>query len=273
MASPLPSSPRARHAIAALVAAGALLLSTASSSPAAASTAAPTRAAGPACAVASTPNQRYVAFLFDEILHRCPDVRAAAYWTARLDGGASRWSVAEAIDTSTENLGRNNVDGLYQGLLGRAPTATERDAWIRYLRSAHENAVPTAMLLSSAEGYARHTTATTAAERDVEWLTAAYNRILDRAPDPKGLAYYQRKLGPGASTQATRYAVAMSLEHSAPNANSWVRAAMTEALGRTPDPSGIRSWTAWLTGPGRWQTFRLWTHLLSSDEAYRRAIA
>jgi hypothetical protein len=223
--------------------------------------------------VAATPNQRYVTFLFDEILHRCPDVRAAAYWTARLDGGASRWSVAEAIDTSTENLGRNNVDGLYQGLLGRPPTATERDAWIRYLRAAHENAVPTAMLLSSAEGYARHTTATIAAERDVEWLTVAYNRILDRAPDPKGLAFYLRKLGPGASTQATRFTVAMSLEHSAPNANSWVRAAMTEALGRTPDPAGVRSWTAWLTGPGRWQTFRLWTHLLSSDEAYRRAVA
>ena len=43
------------------------------------------------------------------------------------------------------------------------------------------------------------------------------------------------------------------------------------AVIETPDPAGIRSWTAWLTGSGGWQTFRLWTHLLSSDEAYRRS--
>jgi hypothetical protein len=226
-----------------------------------------------ACTVAPTANGRYVAFLYGEILGRCPDAAAAQFWTARLDGGATRWSVAEALDTSTENLGRNNVDGLYQGLLGRAPTAGERSHWIDFLRKAHANAVPTAALLASEEGYRLHTSAATTAKRDEEWLAYAYNRILDRAPDPQGAAHYLRKFGSKGSTSATRNAVAMSLELSSSNARSWVRAAMTEALGRTPDAAGVRYWTGWLTGRGGWRTFQLWTHLLSSDEAYRRAQA
>ena len=53
------------------------------------------------CPSATSPNGRYVAFLFDEILGRCHDAGAARYWTAVLDGGASRWSVAEARKKST----------------------------------------------------------------------------------------------------------------------------------------------------------------------------
>ena len=46
---------------------------------------------------------------------------------------------------------------------------------------------------------------------------------------------------------------------------------MAEALGRPGTPNEVDLWTRWLTGPGRWQTFRLWTRQLSSDEAYQRA--
>lgn len=254
-----------RFALVALLAIAALL-----ALPTSPATASAEQAADAACPAAATPNGRYVTFLYEEILLRCPDPGAAAYWTARLDRGDARWTVAEAIDTSTENLGRNNVEVLYRILLERAPTTAERSSWIGYLRTAHENAVPTATLLASQEGYDLHTSSATASGRDREWLAWAYNRILDRAPDPAGEAHYLRKLGPG-STQATRLAVAMSLERSPSNAGSWVRGAMSGALGRSPDPSGVRHWTAWLVGPGRWQTFRLWTHLLSSDEAFRRS--
>lgn len=267
MIEPLPQRarrpPTGARLLAALVVAAALVASTA-----AAAAGAPAEAT---CTTVATPNGRFVTFLYEEILGRCPDAASARFWTARLDRGATRWSVAESLDTSDENLGRNNVDPLYQGLLGRAPTPGERAYWITQLRTAHANAGATAALLASQEGYELHTSAATTAERDAEWLAFAYNRILDRAPDPGGAAHYLRQFGAGGSTRATRTTVAMSLERSSSNARSWVRAAMTEALGRTPDAPGVRSWTAWLTGPGRWQTFRLWTHLLSSDEAYRRA--
>lgn len=221
-----------------------------------------------ACAPATTAEGAYVRALYAEILDRCPDAAGTAHWVAELRGGSSRWAVAEAIDTSTENLGRDNVDPLFQELLGRAPTAAERGRWIDHIRRSHEDAVATASLLSSDEGYAAHTSAPTAAGRDQEWLTAAYQRILDRDPDPTGRAAYTVRLG-SPSTAATRFRVAMSLEHSDANARSWVRAALAEALGRPADPSGIRYWTTWLEGRGRWQTFRLWTHQLASDEAYR----
>jgi hypothetical protein len=33
----------------------------------------------------------------------------------------------------------------------------------------------------------------------------------------------------------------------------------------------VAFWVDWLMGRGRWQTFRMWTFHLASDEAYRRA--
>lgn len=253
----------------AAVAAAALVLVLAA--PVAPVAAAP-RGAPPACP-ASAGNARYVRFLYREILDRCPDAAGLAHWTSRLDAGASRWGVAELIDTSTENLGRNNIDQLYPLLLDRPPTPAERAAGIGRLRSGHENATLTADLLASEEGYALHGTGATAGERDRAWLAFAYARILDRAPDPRGEAFFLGYFAPTGSTASRRHLVAMGLEHSYPNATSWVKAAMAEALGRPADPRGLDYWRAWLTDParGRWQTFRLWTHQLASDEAYRRA--
>lgn len=228
--------------------------------------------AAPQCPAAAG-NARYVRFVYLEILDRCPDAGGLGYWTRRLDAGTSRWGVADAIDMSTENLGRNNVDQLYQLLLDRPPTTAERAAGIARLRAGHENATLTTELLSSDEGYGIHGTGATPAERDRAWLAYAYNRILDRAPDPLGESFYLGYFASSGSTAARRHLVAMGLEHSYPNATSWVKATMAEALGRPADPRGLAYWRAWLTDPsrGRWQTFRLWTMQLASDEAYRRS--
>jgi hypothetical protein len=253
---------RARHLAAVALAALALSAPLVAPSPA---------SAEPACPVDGA-NARFVRFVYLEVLNRCPDKAGAAHWTAALDAGMDRWAFAEAIDTSTENLVTENVVPLYQGLLGRAPTDAERDAWVAWMRREHQNAVPTAALLSSPEAYDARTSGTTA-ERDRQWLTIAYNRILDRAPDPSGLDWWAARLAAAGSTPHARIRVAMTFEHSGSNARSWVRAAMAGALGRPADPAGQAYWTAWLTGPGRWRTFQLWTHQLASDEAYRRAQA
>ena len=216
-------------------------------------------------------NARFVRFVYREVLNRCPDARALAFWVPRLDAGYDRWRFAETVDNSTENLGRNNVDQLYPLLLGRAPTAAERQAGIDTLRARRENATLTASLIASAESYAAHTSAATPAERDGEWLAFAYARILDRAPDPNGEAFYLGYFSAGGSTRDQRRRVAMGLEHSRSNLLSWVRATMAEALGRTPDQAGVDHWSAWLVNDGRWRTFSLWTHQLASNEAYRRS--
>ena len=95
--------------------------------------AAPAGAAAPACP-APAGNPRFVRFVYLEILDRCPDAGALAYWGKRLDDGMSRWSFAEAIDMSTENVQHRNVEVIYQGYLGRAPSAAELAAGVREIR-------------------------------------------------------------------------------------------------------------------------------------------
>lgn len=252
----------------------AIVLATSVAAPASAS---PQGVAAPAasrCPAGTTTDARWVQFAYQELLDRCADPAGLAHWTAKLAGGASRASVADAIDMSTENLGKNNVDPLYRFTVGRAPTPAERAAGIADLRRRHANDHLTATLMASDEGYAREGVGASPLERDTAWVTWAYNRILDREPDPLGLRNYLGYFSSGGSTAAQRYKVAMGLERSRPNVLSWVRASMAEALGRQPDPVGVSFWSHWLVGPqGRWQTFRMWTMLLASNEAYRRAQA
>lgn len=267
--------PRSRRAsiafaVASLALVAALGVAPAGPAGAAGATAATPTGAAPSCPAAAG-NARFVRFAYLELLGRCPDARGAAYWTAQLDRGTSRWRVADALDLSTENLGRNNVDQLYDEILGRAPTAAERTRWIDHIRAQREDAVPTATLIASDEAFARHTTGPTGADRERQWLDYAYGRVLDRAADPAGLVGYGDWLSDGGGTAAERYRVAMALERSPANAGSWVRATMAEALGRPGDPAGVAYWTRWLRGSGGWRTFELWTRQLSSDEAYRRA--
>jgi hypothetical protein len=258
----------ARLVLAAIVAA----FAAAPLAPVPAASARPAAAGGaaPVCPVAEG-NARFVRFSYLEILDRCPDGRGLAFWTAQLDGGLRRSRFTDIIDMSAENLVHNNVVPLYQFLLGRVPTAAELEAGVADIRARRANDAITARLIASDEGYERQVPGTTPAIDDAAWLEWAYARILDRAPDPQGAAYFLGRFSPSGSTQAQRYGVAMDLERSASNARSWVKASMTEALGRTPDPAGVVFWMDWLMGRGRWQTFRMWTLHLASDEAYRRA--
>jgi hypothetical protein len=216
----------------------------------------------------ATANGRFVRWIYLQILGRCPDPSGAAYWTAKLDKGTDRWAFARQIDYSNENIYKNNVNGLYQDLLGRAPTADEAAAAAASIRSTEGDAHLIALLASSDEFYAT-IEGETPADRDQAWLGFAYNGIVDRDPDPSGAAHYTNVLG-NPSTEATRHKVAMSLELSAENAGGWTTAVYFAGLNRPPDPSGFAHWKNWLLTTG-FRTFRMWTGILSSDEANRIA--
>lgn len=223
--------------------------------------------AAPLCPAAAG-NARFVRFIYMKILQRCPDSGAATYWTSRLDAGMGRWAFAEAIDMSEENVVKNNVVPIFNEALKRAPTAGELAQWSSYIRTNHADAAFIAALLSSNEAYAMLVGDHLA--KDQAWLNLAYNTILDRNPDAPGGAHFTAMLGAGGSTQATRLAVALHLEYSAENAGGWVGAVYGAAFGRGPD-AGIGYWMGWLMGSGQWQTFRMWTHFLASNEGYALA--
>jgi hypothetical protein len=234
--------------------------------------------AAPVTCPAAAGNARFVRFIFLSILARCPEASASTYWTNQLDGGMPRWTFTEAIDTSNENLIKDNAIPIYGGFLGRAPTAAEARAVAAHIVAQHEDGKIVAGILSSQEFYdivPGTPTGTKAAtpDRDQTWLTQAFMAILDRGPGPESRAYFTRRLhasGP-TSTVATRLRVAAVLERSAENARGWTGAVFFAGLNRPPDANGFAFWLKWLTGRGQWQTFRMWTHILSSNEGYARA--
>lgn len=212
----------------------------------------------------SSANGRFVRYLYLNIMFRCPDASGGAYWTAKLDSGTPRSAVSNALDMSTENLVNNNVMPIYDQLLNRAPSSAELNAGVNSIRSTRSDASLTATIASSDEFFAQFSSESTPADA---WIGAVYNGVLDRNPDEAGYYFFMDQLTPESSAGTRRWVV-MTLEHSPENAADWTGAAMGGALLREPDQSGMAYWMGWLQGEGNWQTFRMWTLLLASPEAY-----
>ena len=232
------------------------------------------RGAPPTCPAAAG-NARLVRYVYLNILSRCPDSGGLAYWTGRLDGGLSRPAFTEAIDTSNENLVRNNAIPLYQDFLGRPPTAAETSSMVAYLRANHQDGPIIATILASDEFYDQIVPSSKATPdkvaHDAAWLDTAYRIIVERPVNSGGAAYWQRTFGADGSSAAERFKVTYSLEHTKSNAISWVTGIYFASLGRPPDPAGLDHWVRYLQGAGQWQTFRLYTRFLATSEAYRLA--
>ena len=253
-----------------IVAAGVLALALLAGPLAGGAGAQPTKGSAKAAPIcpSSTANGRFVRFIYLNILGRCPEAAAATYWTAKLDAGGLRWGFAESIDMSNENVGVNNVDGLYQDILGRKPTAEERTAGFAEIRKNHQDAHIIAALFSSDEGYKKNLGAVSAAH-DQAWLSEAFTNIVDRKPTAAEVTHYTPLLG-SPSTESTRHKIALSLELSDENMQGWTGAVIGAGLQRAPKPSDFATWVPWLLTHDR-QTFRMWTHVLSSNEGFALA--
>jgi hypothetical protein len=118
------------------------------------------------------------------------------------------------------------------------------------------------------------TSATTASDQftynavsdpNVLFVTQAYQDILNRAPDPGGLAYWSGLLANG----APRTGVAQGMTHSAEYFSHFVAAAYQQFLGRAADAGGLQYWT------GQMQlgltNEQLQALLLASPECYGHA--
>lgn len=218
---------------------------------------------------ATSGNARFVRYIYLNILERCPGEAAAKFWTDKLDAGGLRWGFTESIDMSNENLVTKNVVPLYQEVLGRAPTGEELAAGVARIRKDHNDGPLVSSLFASDEAYAKVPGATPVA-KDQAWLKEAFKNVLERAPHAYEVTKYTGVLGTSGSTADTRYRVALRLELSNANMADWTGAAVGAALHRAPTDADFGRWYGWLLSHDR-QTFRLWTQVLSTPEAYALA--
>ena len=212
-------------------------------------------------------NARFVRYAYFHILFRCPDAAGLAYWTVQMNAGLSANDLTGILDMSSENVMNNNVVPLYEQWLHRAPTAAEATAAAAMIRSEEGDAGLQAKLASSDEYYATlgGTGSTPPAEMNGNWLENVYGAVLDRDADQLGIGYFMSILGVP-STEATRHAVFMTLEHSDENSRDWTFSAYFASLGRMGDSAGLTYWSNWLRTSGNWRTFRMATYLMSSAE-------
>ena len=263
---PRPAGRRALISVVAMIACATLVLTTAG----ALGDAAGAAPAGPAAMCpADAGNARFVRWTYFQILGRCPDSGGLAFWTGMLDNGLPRDQFTDMVDMSDENLVNNNVVGIYEGILGREPTAQELSFWVARIRTIKADDELIATLAASDEFFSSDQISpdgSTADQQNQSWITFAYNGILDRNPDEQGAAFFLALLG-SPSTQASRFNVAFNyLERSDENTRDWVLAVYGAALVRAPDPAGGDFWVHWLASTH--QTFRMWTYFLASPESY-----
>ena len=101
-------------------------------------------------------NASWLNAVFQQELNRSPDAAGAAYWSARLAAGASRFEAAAAVALSNEHARREVADD-FQHYLGRAPDEAALAGFAGALNStiAHEDFL--ARLVATDEYFAGRT--------------------------------------------------------------------------------------------------------------------
>ncbi len=167
-------------------------------------------------AFGSTSNAEFVTLLYNTALNRDPDATGYANWTAKLDSlNLTRAEVVLGFSESAESLAKNAADALecsragaqadwsddvfrlYQGVLDRNPDAIGFDTWTSALAEGGDYQSVVSVFFNSTEFQNIY-----GGTSNSEFVTLLFDNVLDRAPDPTGLANWTGQLDSGALTRA-----------------------------------------------------------------------
>ena len=155
----------------------------------------------------------FLTTLYQSLLGRPADDAGLAYWSEQLSSGAmSPVQVALAFSASPEAMQQVvPVAQLYLQVLGRAPDAEGLQYWVAQVRDGMSYRALVDNFQASAEFSAAFAPGTSVAS----FVTAAYQQVLGRAPDPQGLAHYVTQLESGVSRTEILAELSLSAEASA----------------------------------------------------------
>jgi hypothetical protein len=153
-----------------------------------------------------TQQQRFVAQLYLDLLHRQVDPMGLAAWTSSLAQGATHGQVAQAIESSAEYRS-DLVTSLYVQYLHRGPDAAGLQAFVGFLASGTLEQVA-AMITGSGEYFVNRAGGT-----NDGFLDALYADALHRAVDSTGRTLFDQALAQGATRQQVAQAIFASNEY------------------------------------------------------------
>lgn len=183
-------------------------------------------------ASSTTASQKYVTAVYLDVLGRSPDASGLAYWSSKLDQGAAISSVAESIAHSDEYYANFVIKPDYLKLLGRSADDAGLASWTKKMDAGLTDQQLEAGFAASNEFYA------TAGGTNTAWVDAVYDKLLGRAADANGEAYWTGQLAQG----QTRLQVAERIAGGTENNTQLINADYQHYLGRPADPDGLAFW-------------------------------
>lgn len=174
---------------------------------------------------------------------------------ADLDAGrTTRRQVVERLQSGSNGWALHHIEDLYEQILGRTPPRSEVEWWLAQVQPGRITVDKMAALLYGSPEYsAAHGGSDTNA-----WVTAMYEGILGRAPDPAGQAYWAAE-----ADARGRGLVAQRIYRSTESLRRRVGPLFERILDRAPAASERAYWGERL---GRFGTRRLEADLIVSGE-------
>jgi hypothetical protein len=175
-----------------------------------------------------SPSQLFVTHLYEDILHRLPDLVGLVGWSAQVDHGLNRSVVAYSIEQSLEAR-IDQVQDLYQAYLGRPADALGLTTWVWFLNQGGTLVQVQSGILGSPEYYQVQ-----GGGMPAGFVTAVYDDVFHRQPDPAGTAFWVQALAQGL-TRAALASLVISSPEGAADRTTRLYAGILE---RQPDPIG-----------------------------------
>jgi hypothetical protein len=178
----------------------------------------------------ATPNQAFVAELYENVLEREPDASGLAFWSSVLDQGTmTRQQVALDILQSGESQSRL-VQDFYAGLLNRSPDAAGLNSATNYLSHGGTPEGLIVGLAGSPEYFQNR-----GGNSNDGFLDAIFHDLLNRDVDPATRALFDQELAGGASPAVIVQQIVSGAEFQ----QDLVKRFYVGTLGRVADSAGF----------------------------------
>ena len=178
--------------------------------------------------------------LYNQVLGRSPDTGGLEFWVNQIQQGQPYGAVAQGIFDSHERLDPI-IQGYYQQFLGRPADADGLSYWYGVWVANGGPEPVVAGMIGSPEFFAMSGQANPTLSPNAAWVTALYERLLDRSPDPKGLTNWTNLLDTNAlSPDQVVAGFNSSPEYYQKLTNQFFQ----QYLGRNPSTSELASYVA-----------------------------
>jgi hypothetical protein len=204
----------------------------------------------------TTPNERFIASIYQTLLGRAPDPGAFG-WINLLNQGVSPATVVLAIEGSLE-FRLDEVQIIYQHFLHRPADPGGLTAFANALGAGATIEQVDEAIVSSPEYFALH------GSTNAGFLAGLYQDVLNRAPDAAGLFAFTQALQGGLSRAAVATVFFTSLEYR----TDLVASDYLTDLGRPADPAGAAGFVLALESGATDQA--VVAAILGSPEAFAR---